>query len=114
MNASFSYIFILYVCFASNAGLASNIDQDIRKITILQTSDIHSHIFDENGGWLRVGSLLKQIRKNAGGVDKTLLIDCGDSLVGTISSSITRILPDNRWRRRKQIVRTAATRSTMI
>ncbi len=53
------------------------------EILILHTSDIHSHIFGAEHGWLRVASEIKRIRASHGGNDKTMLIDCGDTLAGT-------------------------------
>ncbi|MBN1864447.1 MAG: bifunctional metallophosphatase/5'-nucleotidase [Victivallales bacterium] len=53
-------------------------------ILILHTSDIHSHIFGTDHGWLRVASEIRRLRSMHGGRDKTLLIDCGDTLTGTI------------------------------
>lgn len=62
--------------------------ENIRNIQILQTTDIHSHVFDKDGGWIRLASLIKKARTDGGGEKRTLLIDCGDTLVGSTSSFI--------------------------
>lgn len=78
---------ILLVCALSLFG-------DVRKITILQTTDIHSNFGEANpaslGNWLKLSSLIKTETVNAGGRDKVLLIDCGDILQGSFDASISK------------------------
>lgn len=62
------------------------------RILILQTTDIHSHIRPKEkiGGWLRIATLINRTREEAGDKNTTLLIDCGDTLSGTISGSFSQ------------------------
>jgi 2',3'-cyclic-nucleotide 2'-phosphodiesterase (5'-nucleotidase family) len=57
-----------------------------RKLLILQTTDIHGRFKTANGGWLRLASIIKKERKEAG-ADNCLLIDCGDTFQGTLEGS---------------------------
>jgi 2',3'-cyclic-nucleotide 2'-phosphodiesterase (5'-nucleotidase family) len=62
----------------------------LKKFTIFQTSDIHSHI--NNGtkpGWLDMAEMIKRERKQSGGKKNTLLIDCGDTIPGSIIGIIS-------------------------
>jgi len=56
----------------------------IKKLVIFQTSDIHSHIDSKEPGWLDMAEMIKRDRTNSGGQNKTLLIDCGDTIPGSI------------------------------
>ena len=73
----------------SGLSLSSFTTAKVRKITILHTNDVHSHIdpFPENhaknpsvGGVARRASLIEQIRKEE---DNVLLLDAGDIFQGT-------------------------------
>ena len=75
---TFSFIFVLCAYAKSN----------IKEIYILQTSDIHSNIFGEQG-WLREATLICDIIEDLG-KDKVLLIDCGDTLFGDYSGVATQ------------------------
>lgn len=60
-----------------------------KKVVIIQTTDIHSHC----GGfpnWISLAANIAEARKKAGGRKKTLLIDTGDTLQGTISGSLSQ------------------------
>lgn len=80
-----SYLLLIVILFSSGNLFAG------KKVTvrILHTTDLHSFI-DEgdnkgSGGWLRVASLIKQHRQNFG-EQKTILLDCGDTIQGSISA----------------------------
>jgi 5'-nucleotidase / UDP-sugar diphosphatase len=64
-----------------------------QSLLILQTTDIHSAIFDEDSkdhaSWIRMSSTIKHLRKQHG-ENNTLLIDCGDTIQGSISASLNR------------------------
>ena len=69
--------------------LGSCLHRDLKKITILHTNDVHSHIdpfpathsrFSNNGGISRRASLINQIRQEN---PNTLLLDAGDIFQGT-------------------------------
>ncbi|MDD7987052.1 bifunctional UDP-sugar hydrolase/5'-nucleotidase [Lentisphaera marina] len=64
-----------------------------QSLVILQTTDIHSAIFDEDSkdsaSWLRMSSKIKDLRQGYG-AENTLLIDCGDTIQGSLSASISR------------------------
>ncbi len=64
------------------------------EIRILYTADLHGHIRhgsagQDSGGWLRLATLIKQQRRQAGG-DRTVLVDCGDTAQGTLEASLSR------------------------
>ena len=82
---SYSVTLTLFIIFSIHSII---IAENIRNIQILQTTDIHSHVFDKDGGWIKLASLIKKARENGGGKKRTLLIDCGDTLVGSTSSFI--------------------------
>lgn len=63
------------------------------RVRILQTTDIHSFIEEGDqvgsGGLLRVATLIKNHREKLG-QDKILLLDCGDTIQGSISAIATK------------------------
>lgn len=79
----------------------------MKKITIVQLNDVHAYLnlheeafygkehleYRKCGGYARISSLLKDIRKNS---KNTLLFDCGDTLHGTFSVVDTKaeFMPD--------------------
>lgn len=83
------YLFTLVILFSGGVIFAG------KKVTvrILHTTDLHSFIDEGDnkgrGGWLRVASLIKKNRKNFG-EENTLLLDCGDTIQGSISAIATR------------------------
>ncbi|NQZ58610.1 MAG: bifunctional metallophosphatase/5'-nucleotidase, partial [Lentisphaeraceae bacterium] len=63
-------------------------------VRILQTTDIHCHIEssgaqNDEGGWLRLATLVKQHRTEVGRKN-TLLIDCGDTIQGSLSALVSK------------------------
>jgi 2',3'-cyclic-nucleotide 2'-phosphodiesterase (5'-nucleotidase family) len=60
-----------------------------KKIVIIQTTDIHSH-FNGSKNWIILAANIAEARKKAGGTDKTLLIDTGDTLQGTIQGTFSQ------------------------
>ncbi|MCX6983672.1 MAG: metallophosphatase, partial [Lentisphaerae bacterium] len=63
---------------------------ELKKITILETSDIHSQVdSDSKPGLLRLSAALDSERKKAGGGDSCLIIDCGDILQGSRQGSLS-------------------------
>ena len=70
--------------------LSAAILADARKIVILQTTDIHSHLSNKNAeeasGWIRLASIIKKERAQG----NTLLIDCGDTLQGALVGSVSK------------------------
>lgn len=78
---------LLVLCFSA---LSASAD-DLKKITILQTSDIHSRTgTDSLPGIRQLASALNYARNNAGGSGKCLLVDCGDILQGSFAGSASR------------------------
>ena len=63
------------------------------QVRILQTTDIHSFIEEGDnegsGGWLRVATLIKKHRREIGR-EHIILIDCGDTVQGSISGVVTK------------------------
>ena len=85
------YLFLLHWIFLTPFSSFAAADQDgLRKLVIFQTSDIHSHIQPSDGGWLSLAQMIKRRRSACGGIDKTLLIDCGDTVPGTIIGAQSR------------------------
>ena len=85
MNSYTKFFFIFLLLILVFRVYAKN---NIKEICILQTSDIHSNIFGEQG-WLREGTLISDIIEDFG-KDKVLLIDCGDTLFGNYSGVVTK------------------------
>jgi 5'-nucleotidase len=82
--------FVLPVIFLAGAFCAARHVE----LQILQTTDIHGHILHgkgspEHGGWLRLGSLIRQQRREFGTAG-TILIDCGDTCQGTFAAAHSR------------------------
>lgn len=61
-------------------------------ITIIQTTDIHSAILPDKNtpGFLKLATKIRREIKNAGGKDSCLLIDCGDTIQGSLIGSISK------------------------
>ncbi|MCK5845576.1 MAG: metallophosphoesterase, partial [Victivallales bacterium] len=60
-----------------------------KKLVIIQTTDIHSH-FGGSPNWIALAANIAEARRKAGGRNKTLLVDTGDTLQGTIFGSISQ------------------------
>lgn len=63
------------------------------ELTVLQTTDVHGFVEHgdagpKSGGWLRVAAALRSERK-AAGAENTLLIDCGDTVTGSLSAALS-------------------------
>ena len=63
---------------------------DSNTLTIFQTTDIHAHMNDKNGGILKLAGLLKEQVLANGGYKNCLLIDCGDLFQGTFEGTETK------------------------
>ena len=66
---------------------------ELRDVVIMQTTDMHG-VFEEEdspqpGSWLRIATMVKRLRQREG-VDKCLLIDCGDNAQGTLATALSR------------------------
>ena len=75
--------------------LSFNAFSHITEVVILQTTDIHAHISyagskQKSGDWLRLATAIKLERRKAGGRSKCLLIDCGDTIQGTLMGALSR------------------------
>jgi 5'-nucleotidase len=94
-----TFVFIIwFVSFLSLTG------QSVKKITILHTNDLHSHLIgfapeseytpltvndDKSvGGFARIASIIKHEKENNAGT--TLVIDAGDFLMGTLFHSLEK------------------------
>lgn len=69
--------------------LAQLTGDEYKKVTIMQTGDIHSHIFGETNSWAKLASVIQREREGAG-KNNFLLIDCGDTLTGTAIGAVSR------------------------
>jgi 2',3'-cyclic-nucleotide 2'-phosphodiesterase (5'-nucleotidase family) len=84
INLLFLLIPILF--FSAVSGFAG----ELKKITILETSDIHSQVdSDSKPGIRRLAAALDSERKKAGGGGSCLIIDCGDILQGSRQGSLS-------------------------
>ena len=79
------FIIILLVCL-----LYGVLGAEELSLTVLQTTDIHSKVFKDGANQLRLAALIKQVRTEAGGTEKSMLIDCGDLFQGTIEGSVSQ------------------------
>ena len=64
---------------------------EIREITVIQTADTHSTLFQEDKDghcWTKMATLIKR-ELAAAGEGASLLIDCGDAVQGSMASSLT-------------------------
>jgi len=72
--------------------LALGLTAQIVDVRILQTSDLHASIEQGrqagSGGMLRIATLIRQSRQEAGR-DRTLVIDCGDTSQGSLVAVLT-------------------------
>lgn len=63
------------------------------EVRVVQTSDLHAAIEEGrkagSGGMLRIATLVRQLRDEAG-ADHTLVIDCGDTSQGSLAAVLTR------------------------
>ncbi len=64
------------------------------ELTILNTTDIHAEFAWDNtinpeGDWLRLATLIRRERERAGGEKHCLLIDCGDSIQGSLIGQLS-------------------------
>ncbi|MCP3965011.1 MAG: bifunctional metallophosphatase/5'-nucleotidase [Lentisphaerae bacterium] len=57
-------------------------------ITILTTTDIHGHMTDDRSGMIKLASVIIKERNKAG-ADRTLLLDCGDTIEGSFAAYST-------------------------
>ncbi|MCM8537897.1 MAG: bifunctional metallophosphatase/5'-nucleotidase [Lentisphaeraceae bacterium] len=60
-----------------------------KKLKILHTTDVHCQIHNHKGGWLKLAGAVNELR-NEWGEDNCLLIDCGDTIQGSIEAVATR------------------------
>ncbi len=89
----FSKLFCLVLVGAAGFGAHRSAAERV-EITLLQTTDIHAFLVRSDrlpagGGWLRLGTLIREARRKWGR-DHTLLIDCGDTCQGTLAGVATR------------------------
>jgi 2',3'-cyclic-nucleotide 2'-phosphodiesterase (5'-nucleotidase family) len=83
-----SFFLLFSILFLS---AVSGVAGELKKITILETSDIHSQVdSDSKPGIFRLAAALDSERKKAGGADSCLVIDCGDILQGSRQGSLSR------------------------
>ncbi|NMA42034.1 MAG: bifunctional metallophosphatase/5'-nucleotidase [Oligosphaeraceae bacterium] len=64
-----------------------------RRVYFLQTTDIHSVLVEEEqepsyGSFLRLGTLIRE-QRNRLGAERCLLIDCGDTIQGTLIAALS-------------------------
>lgn len=60
-------------------------------VYLLQTTDIHAVLTKENadsGSWLKIASLIRELREQHGR-ESCLLIDCGDTIQGTLIGALS-------------------------
>ncbi len=77
-------LLILLFCHRTLAGLVT--------VHLLQTTDIHAVLTKEepeSGSWLKIASLIQEVRSQYGR-ENCILIDCGDTIQGTLIGAISR------------------------
>ena len=85
--------FILFLTFTFN--FYNYAISDTVEVVILQTTDIHAHVqygdsSQNSGNWLRLATAIKRERRLAGGPNKCLIIDCGDTIQGTLVGALSK------------------------
>ncbi|MCH2207902.1 MAG: bifunctional metallophosphatase/5'-nucleotidase [Lentisphaerales bacterium] len=55
------------------------------KVQILHTTDIHCQLHNHQGGWVKLSGVINKLRQN-----KSLLIDCGDTIQGSVEAVATQ------------------------
>ncbi len=62
------------------------------RCVIIQTSDVHCRIAasKDSPGWLRLASVIRKEVAAAGGPDSCLLVDCGDTLQGSLEGAVSK------------------------
>ncbi|MFT5130717.1 MAG: 5'-nucleotidase/UDP-sugar diphosphatase [Rhodothermales bacterium] len=73
--------------------LASAATAEESLLTILQTTDLHAHVAwapeaDVDGDWLQLATVAREQRE-AAGRENSLLIDCGDTVQGTLIGDVS-------------------------
>lgn len=68
---------------------------EIVELTVLQTADLHSTIQlsrteNPRGDMLRAATVIRRQRQAAGGHERSLLIDCGDTIQGSFIAAVSR------------------------
>jgi 2',3'-cyclic-nucleotide 2'-phosphodiesterase/3'-nucleotidase len=72
--------------------LLSFLSADQVTIHLLQTTDIHAVLTKEennSGSWLKLASLIREVRERHGN-ENCILIDCGDTIQGTLIGALSR------------------------
>ena len=64
-------------------------DNKKTKLKILHTTDVHCQVQNHKGGWLKLTGAIDHIR-STWGADNCLLIDCGDTIQGSVEAVATR------------------------
>ena len=84
-------IFIVLSLVISLDGFAGDAGSKMRQVTIIQTTDIHSHLLPdaESPGWLALATIVRKKIEDAGGKDSCLLIDCGDTIQGSVPAIVS-------------------------
>ncbi len=62
------------------------------EVVILHSTDVHAHVAGSSSapGWLRLASAVKAERTKAGGPERVLLIDTGDTIQGTLLGTLSQ------------------------
>ncbi len=80
-NRSILWVFVMSASLALWAGEA--------EVVILQTTDVHGGGAD-GATWLQLATVIKRERRLAGGADNVLLLDCGDTIQGSLGTTLDR------------------------
>ena len=78
------YFLIIFITLSANA--------ELRDVTIFQTTDIHGELSpwrNKKHGWLKIGTIIEDERAKIG-IKNSLLIDCGDTIQGSLIASSTK------------------------
>ncbi len=82
----------LFLFFAQSQAAKEKSREDSADLSIICTTDIHSHIDSRHGApsWLKLATKIRKEIERSGGRGKTLLLDCGDTIQGSLVGTISR------------------------
>jgi 2',3'-cyclic-nucleotide 2'-phosphodiesterase (5'-nucleotidase family) len=67
--------------------LSCRLHGEIVEINILHTTDVHAHMHEEKYSWVRLATKIRQQRQL---YPQSLLIDCGDTIQGSLAGLVSR------------------------
>lgn len=78
------YVVLFFLLFC----ITWNTSGEEKSIAFFVTTDLHGNIESSNAGILRLATVLKREITSAGGLGKSIIIDCGDFSQGSVEASL--------------------------